>query len=246
MGVARPARHAPRGLRLRRHQRHRQYGLACLELEAATAAPASSSRCRASLAMFPIWKFGSEEQKQEWLPRMAAGEVIGCFGLTEPDSRQRPVLACAPRARRDGDDWVLNGTKMWITNGGIADVAVVWARGDAEDGDGRRHPRLHRPHRHARLQSPTTSTRRSRCGRRSPASWSSTTCACPTRPASPRCRRCGARSRASTRRATGSSGAPSAPARACYEAALDVRQGARAVRQAHRRRSSSPSASSSR
>jgi glutaryl-CoA dehydrogenase len=77
--------------------------------------------------MFPIWQFGSEEQKQEWLPRMAAGEVIGCFGLTEADSGSDPS-SMRTTARRDGGDWVLNGSKMWITNGGIADVAVVWAR----------------------------------------------------------------------------------------------------------------------
>jgi glutaryl-CoA dehydrogenase len=82
-----------------------------------------------SLAMFAIWKFGSEEHKQEWLPRMAAGEAIGCFGLTEPDSGSDPG-SMRTRAVRDGDDWVLNGTKMWITNGGLADVAVVWARTD--------------------------------------------------------------------------------------------------------------------
>jgi glutaryl-CoA dehydrogenase len=81
--------------------------------------------------MFPIWKFGSEEQKQEWLPRMAAGEAIGCFGLTEPDSGSDPA-AMRTRARRDGDDWILNGTKMWITNGGVADVAIVWARGESD------------------------------------------------------------------------------------------------------------------
>ena len=77
--------------------------------------------------MFPIWKFGSEEQKQTWLPRMATGEVIGCFGLTEPDSGSDPA-GMRTSARRDGGDWVLNGTKMWITNGSIADLAVVWAR----------------------------------------------------------------------------------------------------------------------
>jgi glutaryl-CoA dehydrogenase len=82
-----------------------------------------------SLAMFPIWKFGSEEHKQQWLPRMAAGEAIGCFGLTEPDFGSDPANM-RTRARRDGSDWILNGTKMWITNGGVADVAVVWARTD--------------------------------------------------------------------------------------------------------------------
>ncbi len=109
------------------------YGLACLELEAGDSGARSFVSVQGSLAMFPIWKFGSEEQKQEWLPRMAAGEVIGCFGLTEPDSGSDPA-SMRTRARRDGDDWVLNGTKMWITNGGLADVAVVWARGDGGDG----------------------------------------------------------------------------------------------------------------
>ncbi len=111
------------------------YGLACLELEAGDSGARSFVSVQGSLAMFPIWKFGSEEQKQQWLPRMAAGEVIGCFGLTEPDSGSDPA-SMRTRARRDGDDWVLNGTKMWITNGGIADVAVVWARGDADAKDG--------------------------------------------------------------------------------------------------------------
>jgi glutaryl-CoA dehydrogenase len=109
------------------------YGLACLELEAGDSGARSFVSVQGSLAMFPIWKFGSEEQKQEWLPRMAAGEVIGCFGLTEPDSGSDPG-AMRTRARRDGDDWILNGTKMWITNGGIADVAIVWARAET-DGD---------------------------------------------------------------------------------------------------------------
>ena len=79
--------------------------------------------------MFPIWTYGSEEQKQQWLPRMARGEAIGCFGLTEPDHGSDPA-GMRTSARRDGRDWVLNGTKMWITNGGIADLAVVWARTD--------------------------------------------------------------------------------------------------------------------
>jgi glutaryl-CoA dehydrogenase len=105
------------------------YGLACLELEAGDSGTRSFVSVQGSLAMFPIWQFGSEEQKQEWLPPMAAGEVIGCFGLTEPDSGSDPS-AMRTHARRDGDDWVLNGTKMWITNGGVADVAVVWARTD--------------------------------------------------------------------------------------------------------------------
>jgi glutaryl-CoA dehydrogenase len=79
--------------------------------------------------MFPIWKYGSEEQKQHWLPKMAAGEVIGCFGLSEPDFGSDPA-GMRTSAKRDGDDWILNGTKMWITNGGIADIAIVWARTD--------------------------------------------------------------------------------------------------------------------
>ena len=106
------------------------YGLACMELEAGDSGFRSFVSVQGSLAMFPIRAFGSEEQKQEWLPRMAAGEAIGCFGLTEPDSGSDPG-SMRTNARRDGGDWVLNGTKMWITNGGIADVAVVWAQTDA-------------------------------------------------------------------------------------------------------------------
>ena len=79
--------------------------------------------------MFPIWRFGSDEQKETWLPRMARGEVIGCFGLTEPDAGSDPGRM-RTSARRDGDDWVLSGTKMWITNGSVADLAIVWARTD--------------------------------------------------------------------------------------------------------------------
>src|ERR687888_71902 len=105
------------------------YGLACLELEAGDSGFRSFVSVQGSLAMFPIWKYGSEEQKRQWLPRMAAGEVVGCFGLTEPDFGSDPA-AMRTSARRDGGDWVLNGTKMWITNGGIADVAVIWARTD--------------------------------------------------------------------------------------------------------------------
>ena len=105
------------------------YGLACRQHEAGDSGARSFVSVQGSLAMFPIWRFGSEEQKQEWLPRMAAGEVIGCFGLTEPDSGSDPG-AMRTRARRDGADWVLDGTKMWITNGSVADVAVVWARTD--------------------------------------------------------------------------------------------------------------------
>ena len=105
------------------------YGLACLELEAADSGLRSLVSVQGSLAMFAIWRFGSEAQKTEWLPRMAAGEAIGCFGLTEPDAGSDPA-SMRTSARRDGSDWVLNGRKMWITNGTIADVAVVWARTD--------------------------------------------------------------------------------------------------------------------
>jgi glutaryl-CoA dehydrogenase len=105
------------------------YGLACLELEAADSGIRSLVSVQGSLAMFAIHEFGSDEQKDDWLPRMAAGEAIGCFGLTEPDFGSNPG-GMRTRARQDGDDWVLNGTKMWITNGSVADVAVVWARTD--------------------------------------------------------------------------------------------------------------------
>jgi glutaryl-CoA dehydrogenase len=105
------------------------YGLACLELEAGDSGLRSLVSVQGSLSMFAIWCYGSEEQKQQWLPRMAAGEAIGCFGLTEPDAGSDPG-SMRTRARRDGDDWILNGTKMWITNGSVADVAVVWARTD--------------------------------------------------------------------------------------------------------------------
>jgi len=105
------------------------YGLACLELEAGDSGIRSLVSVQGSLAMYAIHAFGSEEQKQEWLPRMAAGEAIGCFGLTEPDFGSNPS-GMRTQAKRDGDDWVLDGTKMWITNGTVADVAVVWARTD--------------------------------------------------------------------------------------------------------------------
>jgi glutaryl-CoA dehydrogenase len=107
------------------------YGLACLELEAGDSGARSFVSVQGSLAMYPIWRYGSEEQKRRWLPAMAAGEVIGCFGLTEPDFGSNPA-GMRTSARQDGPDWVLNGTKMWITNGGIADLAVVWARTDDE------------------------------------------------------------------------------------------------------------------
>jgi glutaryl-CoA dehydrogenase len=105
------------------------YGLACLELEAADSGLRSLVSVQGSLAMFGIWRWGSPAHKEAWLPRMAAGEAIGCFGLTEPDAGSDPA-SMRTSARRDGTDWVLSGRKMWITNGSIADVAVVWAQTD--------------------------------------------------------------------------------------------------------------------
>lgn len=103
------------------------YGVACRELEAADSGLRSLVSVQGSLAMYPIWRYGSAEQKQEWLPRLAAGEAIGCFGLTEPDHGSDPA-GMKTRAEPNGTGWVLSGSKMWITNGAIADVAVVWAR----------------------------------------------------------------------------------------------------------------------
>jgi len=102
------------------------YGLACMELEAGDSGIRSLVSVQGSLAMYAIHRWGSEEQKEEWLPQMAAGEAIGCFGLTEPDSGSDPG-SMRTRARRDGEDWILHGQKMWITNGSAAAVAVVWA-----------------------------------------------------------------------------------------------------------------------
>ncbi|MCV7344867.1 acyl-CoA dehydrogenase family protein [Mycolicibacterium rhodesiae] len=105
------------------------YGLACMELEAGDSGFRSFVSVQGSLSMFSIYRYGSEEQKNEWLPRLATGEAIGCFGLTEPDFGSNPA-GMRTRARRDGSDWVLDGTKMWITNGNLADVATVWAQTD--------------------------------------------------------------------------------------------------------------------
>jgi glutaryl-CoA dehydrogenase len=104
------------------------YGVTCREMEAADSGLRSLVSVQGSLAMFPIWKYGSEEQKQEWLPRMAAGEAIGCFGLTEPDHGSDPSSMTTHAEIHNGTDWILSGTKMWITNGSIADIAVVWAQ----------------------------------------------------------------------------------------------------------------------
>ncbi len=105
------------------------YGIVCRELEAGDAGVRSAVSVQGSLAMYAVWRWGSEEQKERWLPAMHAGEAIGCFGLTEPDAGSDPG-AMRTHARRDGGDWILNGTKMWITNGTVADMAVVWARTD--------------------------------------------------------------------------------------------------------------------
>ncbi len=109
------------------------YGLACLELEAVDSGVRSLVSVQGSLAMFAIHRWGSEQQKQQWLPSMASGESIGCFGLTEPDAGSDPG-SMRTHAVRDGDDWRLTGTKMWITNGSVADVAIVWAQ-THPDGD---------------------------------------------------------------------------------------------------------------
>lgn len=103
------------------------YGLACMELEAGDSGLRSFVSVQGSLAMFAIWRFGSEPQKQTWLPPMARGSAVGCFGLTEPDAGSDPA-GMRTTARFEDGQWVLNGTKTWITNGDIADVAVVWAR----------------------------------------------------------------------------------------------------------------------
>jgi glutaryl-CoA dehydrogenase len=112
-----------------------QYGLACMELEAGDSGVRSFVSVQGSLAMFPIWAFGSEDQKNQWLPAMASGELIGCFGLTEPDSGSDPGSMRTTARRDPSGDWVLDGTKMWITNGSVADVAVIWARTEPDGPD---------------------------------------------------------------------------------------------------------------
>jgi glutaryl-CoA dehydrogenase len=111
------------------------YGLTCMELEAGDSGVRSLVSVQGSLAMYAIWRWGSEEQKQRWLAPMHEGDAIGCFGLTEPDAGSDPG-SMRTRARRDGSDWILDGTKMWITNGTVADVAVVWARTEAGEING--------------------------------------------------------------------------------------------------------------
>lgn len=154
------------------------YGLACRELEAVDSGLRSFVSVQGSLAMAALHKYGSEEHKREWLPRMAAGDAIGCFGLTEPDSGSDPG-SMRTRARRDGSDWVLNGTKMWITNGSVADVAVVWAATD----DGIRGFVVPTD---APGFSANVIHRKLSCAPRSPPSWCWRTCGCPAT----RCCRC--------------------------------------------------------
>lgn len=108
------------------------YGLVCQELEAVDSGLRSLVSVQGSLAMFAIHRWGSEEQRAQWLPGMAAGELIGCFGLTEPDFGSNPG-GMRTTARREGSDWILNGSKMWITNASVADVAIVWAREQGEE-----------------------------------------------------------------------------------------------------------------
>ena len=103
------------------------YGLICQELERGDSGLRSFVSVQSSLCMYPIHAFGSEAQREQWLPRMAAGEVIGCFGLTEPHGGSDPANM-KTHARRDGDDWIINGAKMWITNGNLAQIAIIWAR----------------------------------------------------------------------------------------------------------------------
>ncbi|WP_282940300.1 acyl-CoA dehydrogenase family protein [Corynebacterium auriscanis] len=111
-----------------------EYGLACMEIEAVDSGLRSMMSVQGSLAMFAIHHWGSDEQKEKYLPRLAAGELVGCFGLTEP-SAGSDVASMQTHAKREGDEWVLNGSKMWITNSPIADVLVVWARTENVDGN---------------------------------------------------------------------------------------------------------------
>ncbi len=135
------------------------YGLICQELERCDSGLRSFVSVQSSLCMYPIYAYGSEEQKQRWLPGMAAGEIIGCFGLTESHGGSDPANM-KTHARRDGDDWIINGSKMWITNGSIADIAIVWAQ------DRRRHHGFRAGKRHGRASRPAPSSARCRCAPR--------------------------------------------------------------------------------
>lgn len=124
------------------------YGLICYELERVDSGLRSFVSVQSSLVMYPIYAYGSEEQKREFLPKLARGEMVGCFGLTEPDGGSDPYGNMKTRARREGDTWVLNGTKMWITNGNLAHLAVIWAKDEGERSwasSSPRTPRASRP-----------------------------------------------------------------------------------------------------
>ncbi len=212
------------------------YGVACRELEAVDSGLRSFVSVQGSLAMFAIHHWGSEEHRKQWLPNMATGEALGCFGLTESDAGSDPG-SMRTRARRDGDDWVLNGTKMWITNGTLADVAVVWAQTD----DGIRGFVV--PDRLPGLRAPRRSSASCRCARRSPPSSRSRTCGCrQTRP-SPRSAASRARSACLNEARFGILWGVVGAARACYAEALEYSTQQRSSSAGRSRPSSSPSAS---
>ncbi len=213
------------------------YGLACMELEAGDSGVRSLVSVQGSLAMFAIHRWGSEEQKQQWLPRMAAGEAIGCFGLTEPDAGSDPG-SMRTRARRDGDDWILHGQKMWITNGSIADVAVVWARTD----EGIRGFLV--PKGTQGLHDPGHPQEAVACGRRSPPSCCSTTCVCRRGALLPEATSLRGPLSCLNEARYGIVWGAIGAARACFEAALTYSQERIVVRQADRRHPDPAAASS--
>ena len=190
------------------------YGLACMELEAGDSGVRRLVSVQGSLAMFAIWRWGSEEQKQEWLPRMAAGEAIGCFGLTEPDAGSDPG-SMRTRARRDGDDWILHGAED------VDHQRLDRRRRGRVGADRRGRPRLPRPRRHAGLHHRRTSTRSCRCARRSPPSCCSTTCACPAGALLPEATSLRGPLSCLNEARYGIVWGAAGAARACFEAALD-------------------------
>ncbi len=162
-----------------------EYGLIMQEMERGDSGLRSFASVQSSLVMYPIYTFGSEEQKQRWLPAMAKGEKVGCFGLTEPDAGSNPD-AMRTRAVADGNEYVLNGEKMWITSGSIADVAVIWAKSEEHGGKVRGFlVETDRPG----LRRAGTCTESGRCAPRSPRRW--------------RCRTCGFRRKTCCRKAPG-------------------------------------------
>ena len=181
---------------------HVAYGLVTREIEAVDSGYRSAMSVQSSLVMYPILAFGSEEQKQKYLPKMARGEIIGCFGLTEADGGSDPASMRTKAEKVDGG-YVLNGSKYWISNSPVADVALVWAKLDGDITG-------FLVERGAKGSPPTRSATSCRSAPRSPATSAWPTPSCPTRPGCPACAACAARSPASTRRATGSLGARSA------------------------------------